>query len=568
MKIIRRFNDSDFLPQWHMDPVLTKIFWSRGIKDPNELSYSLKNLNLPKFKDLDIALQLIVNAVWNKQNIMIVGDYDCDGATSTALAMRFFDAIDFTNICYEIPNRNIDGYGINKNIVDKAVSKNISLIITVDNGISAHDAVAYARERNIDIVITDHHLPLEELPNANAIVNPQRKDCEFASKNIAGVGVIFYLLTAVCRTLTEKGYFTARNISVPDMRSFLDLVAIGTIADVVSLDYNNRCMVQYGINLIRNNCTTNGVKELVKRSKCTLNNFTSNTISFALSPKLNAAGRIDEMKHGVECLVANDEYDAKSKAIYLDTLNTRRRELEKNFLTTASNIISNSALEDKASIVVYDKSYIAGIVGIIASKILNKYLVPTVVFAPSNEEGKIVGSARANEEFNIHDIFKYIAEQHAESVYAFGGHRTAAGITIKLDFLPEFTNLFNLLVSATPNYKEKTFITDGELPAPYINPSFARFLNYEQPWGKDFVSPEFDGRFQLIKQFIVNNLHLRLLFRLENGTEVWGMYFNYDAAKWPNLNVNFVRVVYSLDVSANREDANVSFIVRGMEPLS
>lgn len=566
MKIVRRLDTQCTLPNWNLDPILTRIFWSRGIKEPSEVAYSLTRLQQPLFKDLEHATQIICEAVIAKQKILVVGDYDCDGATSTALALRFFNAINYSPVEYIIPNRNIDGYGLNELMVQQAFTQQVKIIITVDNGISACKAIKLAKDKGIKVVVTDHHLPPDTLPPADAIVNPQREDCAFKSKNIAGVGVVFYVLTSVCRALEKKGYFKLLHIEAPDMKMFLDLVAIGTVADVVPMDYNNRVMVSYGIELIRNKYTSQGLKELIRLTKCPLSNFTSSTIGFGLSPRLNAAGRIDNMRHGVDCLLTNEVYEAKVKASFLDGLNGRRRLLEKDMLVTAKQLINANVLKDQEVLVIYSEKFIRGIVGILAAKLQDEYLVPVVVFADGPELGSVVGSARADGDLHIRQIFEKIAQSYPGKVLAFGGHKTAAGITLQKDFLSEFSNILRQIVSSVPNRSlEKTFLTDGELPASYISAPFARTLVFDQPWGKDFALPEFDGVFLLLKCRLVGS-HLRLLFRLVDGREIWGMFFHYKEATVPQIG-QMVRVVYSLDISSNRNDASISLIVRGLEKL-
>lgn len=566
MKIVRRLDGNSCLPKWDLDPILTRIFWSRGIRDPRELSYSLSRLQQPLFKDLELATALIAQAIIDNTDILVAGDYDCDGATSTALALRFFKTIEYHHVTYSIPNRNSEGYGLSVPMVEKAHAQGVGLIITVDNGISALEAVAKAQKLGIKVVITDHHLPPQKLPAAEAIVNPQREDCTFKSKNIAGVGVIFYVLTSVCRALEKAGYFAQRDLMVPDMRTFLDLVAVGTVADVVPMDYNNRVMVSYGIDLIRRKNTSQGLKELIRLAKCPLSNFTSSTIGFGLSPRLNAAGRLDDMCHGVDCLLTDEEYDARVKAAFLDGLNGRRRELEKHMLVHAHELITKVRSETLASIVIYSDSFLRGISGVVASRLQEEFLQPVVVFADGSEPGTLIGSARAGGDFHMRESLEFIAESYPNEVLAFGGHKTAAGITIKSEFLGKFRSLLEraALVSQ-PHGQEKVFVTDGELPPGYIIAPFARTLVFDQPWGKDFAIPEFDGVFMLLKMRVVG-AHLRVLLRLADGREIWGMYFYFDQALWPASGPGMVRLVYGLDINSNRDDASISLIVRGMEP--
>jgi single-stranded-DNA-specific exonuclease len=369
MKIVHRYQqDNESIPNWHLDPILTRIFWSRGIRKIDELVYNINNILPPNFKGMNQAANIIAEAVMFSKKIRIIGDYDADGATSTALAMRFFKDIDFPAADYYIPKRQNDGYGLNSDIVDIANEQGIELLITVDNGITAIDAVKRAKELGLSVVITDHHLPASLYPMADAIVNPHQEGCEFKSKNLAGVGVIFYVLTCVRTILRQKGYFSIRNCSEPIMSRYLDLVAVGTVADIVSMDYNNRLMVSLGIQLIRKHMTSAGVEELIKVSGKRSINFTSLDIGFALSPRLNAAGRIDDMKYGVNCLLANDIYEAKTSATLLHGFNMRRKDLEKEMYNIAIDQVRIIYGEHiRTGIVVYHPNFHIGISGILAA---------------------------------------------------------------------------------------------------------------------------------------------------------------------------------------------------------
>ena len=569
MKIIHRFTQNEFnLPDWPLDPVLTKIFYSRGIKSTSELIYSINNLLPPTFLQIDNAADRIAEAIINNQKIRIVGDYDTDGATSTALAMRFFKDIGYDLVDFYIPKRQIEGYGISPNIVTSAYHDNVDLIITVDNGITAFEAAQYAKEIGIDLIITDHHLPLAQLPTAYAIVNPMQKDCDFASKNISGCGVIFYVVACVRKALRLKNYFTTHQKAEPIIANYLDLVAVGTIADVVPLDYNNRLLVQLGLEHIRKNNTTQGVMQLIKTAGCKVANLTAVDICFGIGPRLNAAGRIEDMSFGVQCLMATDSYQARVSASLLETFNNRRKQLELNMKDLAYKIITEKYASVSKGIVVFAEEFHNGIVGILAGKLADDLNVPVVVFARNQATGLLIGSARSVGDFHIKECFERISKQLP--LEAFGGHSKAAGVTIKDDKLAQFKELFFKEVDDYfhGSFPEKTYTTDGSLHYGYFFFFFVRAVVFDHPWGTDFPEPLFDGVFAIKRQFIFKNTHMRVLLVLPNNQEIWGMYYYFDKNLWPNRYIAKVRIVYNFASTSNRNDAPYSLIIRAMEPCA
>ena len=568
MKIIRR------LPQniekkfiGNLDPILTRLFLSRGVDDVRNLIYTPKNLLKPNFLDIEKAAIRIVKAIEYGESIRVVGDYDADGATSTSLMIRFFNDIGYKKINYYIPKRS-EGYGISSDIVTKAKNDGISVLITVDNGISAFDAALKAKELEIDLIITDHHLPSEVLPLAYAIVNPQRKDCPFESKCICGCGVAFYLVIEIRKILREHNFFKSNNLNEPNVAYYLDLVAIGTISDVVELDHNNRVMVQLGLERIRRGLTSKGILELIKKGKKNPSNLTINDIGFCISPKLNAAGRVEDMRFGVECLLANNEYDAKVNVSLLETFNEKRKQIEKEMYQEALSIISSQyGSNPKTGMVIYDENFHSGIVGILAGKLVNEFNVPIIVFSKNLSTGKLVGSARSIDSYHIKEALDRINAKHP--LVAYGGHKQAAGLTIelanleefKIDFASDVNSIFN------GNFPDKIFTTDGPLSRFYFSSSFIRTLIYDHPWGHLFPEPLFDGEFYVLKQYVVKDLHMRVLLSFPSGENVWAMYFFYDKTMWPNFRTRAAKVVYNFDISANSDDARYSLIIRGMTPL-
>ncbi len=573
MKIIhRKPTNINVLEEWNLDPVLSKIFMNRGISSLKELVYPLKNLLPPNFADIDKAASIIGQAIINNDSIRIIGDYDVDGATSTALAMRFFNDIEYKKADYYIPRRNEDGYGLNPSMVLKAQKDGINLIITVDNGISAYEAINKADNIGIKVVVTDHHVPGKELPKASAIVNPKRADCLFESKNIAGVGVCFYVMTAVRTFLRDEGWFEKNKIQEPKMSDYLDLVALGTVSDVVPMDYNNRIMVQHGISLIRQKRTTNGIAELIKISGQKIISLTSTDISFSLSPKLNAAGRIDDMSYGVDCLIANDAYKAKLDANILYNFNLRRKDLEKDMEKIADHQIKKIYKGDTSKgLMLYHQDFYSGICGIIASKLTDRYHVPVAILAYSGREDLMTGSFRSVPGFNIHDFLETSSNNYPDLLKSWGGHAMAGGVTLPIKYFEFFRKIFSEAVQNFAKTKigpyEVQMESDGVLPDTYFIPAFARALVFDQPWGEDFPNPTFDGIFILLRQTVIKN-HLRLKLQLQSGQVLSAIYYFYDPNVWPNNSVRMIRAVYCFQIGRNSDDGAFGLIVRAMEPVT
>jgi single-stranded-DNA-specific exonuclease len=570
MKIIRRNIDkSNELPNLNSDPILNKIFYTRGVRSKEELNYAIENLLPANFKEIDKATTIVADAIVQRKKIRIVGDYDTDGAASTALIMRFFDDIKYYNADYYIPKRFEDGYGINENIVKQAFRNKVELIITVDNGITAFVAANLAKELGIELIITDHHLPLESLPIASAIVNPQQKNCDFASKCIAGCGVAFYLVANVIKELALRNYFSDCRINYPHISSYLDLVALGTIADVVPLDYNNRILVQLGIDLIRNKQTSKGVMELIKISGQVAKNLTSQDICFGIGPRLNAAGRLEDMSFGVNCLLENNSQFALRTAEFLEYCNNSRKTIEQNMRNCAYYLIDRDYSNTICyGLVLFDLSFHMGISGVLASKLAEEINTPVIIFAKKANSDILVGSARSVGDFHIKEILECINNQLP--LTTFGGHAKAGGVTIKESQFNDFRFLFANYVHNHFQgvFPEKTFFTDGPLSENYFCSGFVRSLVFDHPWGTDFPLPMFDGEFFILRQVLVKDLHMRVLLAHASGAEFWGMYFFYDKSIWPNNLIKKVKVVYSFNCNSNRDNAVYNLVIRAMEPTN
>ena len=569
MKIVHRIPDSELknLPHWNLDPVLTRILWSRGVNSPAEAVYDLNRILSPSLHGLSDAVDILAEAVISNRKILIVGDYDADGATSTALAMRFFRDIGYSDVSFDIPNRQDDGYGLNESIVLRAAENRVDVIVTVDNGISANEAVALAVSMGIKVVITDHHIPGDELPDAQAIVNPHLPHCTFPSKNLAGVGVIFYVVASLRTELNRRGYFKDRQ--VPVVSNYLDFVALGTIADMVPMDYNNRLMADYGIRLIRAGKTTRGMTELIRICGLSSQNFKATDIVFSLCPRINAAGRMAEMSYGVRCLLAENEDDAKVGAGLLQSFNADRRSIESNMMNTAlTQIRLEYDTELPEALVLYNSSFNIGVMGIVAAKIKDLTGLTTVVMADSPDRDYLVGSVRGVDGYHVCDALKRINQDHPEIFKAFGGHKGAGGLTIRREHLASFKELFILdSCRYSSERTDEVIVTDGELPSCYFVSDFARVLVFDQPWGAEFASPVFDGVFQLVNQYVVGGKHLNVRLRMEDGTVLSGMYYNHDVKVWPNYAVRNVRVVFGFDIQKNSSDAGLRLIIRNMEQV-
>lgn len=570
MKIVHRVPDTELhsLPDWNLDPVLTRILWSRGVKNPSEAVYDLNRILSPSLHGMSEAVNILADAVVSQNKIMIVGDYDADGATSTALAMRFFRDINYGDVSFEIPSRQDDGYGLNRSIVLAAAESKVNVIVTVDNGISANEAVSLAVSLGIKVVITDHHIPGDIIPDAQAIVNPHLQTCTFPSKNLAGVGVIFYVVASLRSELNKRGYFSERNLTVPVVSNYLDFVALGTIADMVPMDYNNRLMADYGIRLIRAGRTTRGLMELIRICGLNCQNFKATDIVFSLCPRINAAGRIADMSYGVKCLLAEREDDAKVGAGLLQSFNVDRRNIEADMMNTA---LTQIRLEYDGNLpgalVLYNSSFNIGVMGIVAAKIKDLTGLTTVIMADSPNDELLVGSVRAVDGYHVCDALKRINQEHPEIFKAFGGHKGAAGLTIRREYLNFFKEQFILDSNRYSSERtDEVIVTDGELPSGYFISDFARVLVFDQPWGAEFSSPLFDGVFQLISQYVVGEKHLNVRLRMADGTVVSGMYYNHDVKVWPNYSVKKVRAVYGFDIQKNSSEAGVRVIIRNMEP--
>ena len=503
------------------DDLLDRIFSARGIDDPSQLERGLANLLSPAdLPEIDVAAARLADAVEQNQNILIVGDFDADGATSVALCLLALRAMGAVNVDFLVPNRFDYGYGLSPEIVRLAATRAPNVIVTVDNGVASVDGVAMANEAGIDVVVTDHHLPGDVLPDAHALVNPNVGDNAFASKSMAGVGVAYYLLSWVRQTLRQREYFASRQIPEPNMAQYLDLVALGTVADVVPLDQNNRILVHHGLLRIRRGMTRPGIAALARVGKRDLTTLSAADMGFALGPRLNAAGRLQDMSVGIRCLVTNDPAEASQLAAELDGLNQTRREIEQGMVADAEMILTQiTPAPDEMGIAVYHESFHQGVVGIVAGRLREKFHRPAIVFADASDTSdELKGSARSIDGLNIRDVLDSIATRLPGMLPKFGGHAMAAGLSIKRVHLARFQKAFDKAVKAavTPDMLDAVLLTDGSLTQEQMNLQTVATLADAGPWGNGFAEPLFSGEFKLVNQRVVGQDHLKLVLGLND----------------------------------------------------
>jgi len=501
-------------------PIFARIWAGRGIDSEQDLNLELKYLIPPKLLTNCInAASFLADALATKKNILIIADYDCDGATACAVGILGLEELgkDYqTKINFLVPNRFTMGYGLTPEVVNLAAQANPrpDILITVDNGIASVAGVARANELGMRVIVTDHHLPGDDLPDATLIVNPNQKGCEFPSKSLAGVGVIFYVLLALRAELRNRGLFTIEN--QPKIEKLLDLVALGTVADVAQLDRNNRILVSAGIRRMRNQKMHPGIEALFEVSNRDYQKCNTFDLGFGLGPRLNAAGRLADMTLGIRCLITKDIQQAREIAKELDMMNRERREIEGTMQETALDNISELSVKIGSGLCLYDESWHQGVIGILASRLKEKYHRPVIIFAPGeeiSESGEIVlkGSGRSITGFHLRDAIDYISKKYPNMILKFGGHAMAAGLSIEKSKLEEFQNAFETVASLwlDEDTLHRKLVHDGELPLDWIHAQFAEELSQEI-WGQGFPEPIFTGKFKVIKQTILKEKHLKL----------------------------------------------------------
>ncbi|NNG99555.1 single-stranded-DNA-specific exonuclease RecJ [Acinetobacter sp. ANC 5414] len=543
-----------------VSPFIAQILARRGVQSEQELELKLKHLLAPNMKGLEQAIQIMDQAIDKNKKIVIIGDYDADGATSTALmvlALRDMGA----NVEYLVPDRFKYGYGLTPKIADLAFTKyQPDLLITVDNGISSHAGVEQAQAHGMQVIITDHHLTTKETPKAEAVVNPNQLGCDFPSKALAGVGVAFYLLANLSSHRSKLGKSTSK------VAQYLDLVALGTYADVASLDYNNRILVDAGVKRIQQNQCRSGISALLDIAGREPSQLKAQDLGFVLGPRINAAGRMETMDIGIECLMATDMQTAYPLAQQLNQLNVERRQVEAQMKQEALSELATLQLDQAdlpAALILFEQHWHQGVIGIVAGRLKEQFHRPSIVFAADDDGIHIKGSARSIEGVHIRDAIELIAEQHPHLVSHFGGHAAAAGLTIQKQNFEEFKQAFEQLISKMDeSLFHATLWTDGELPTATFQIDTVDLLQNLTPWGQKFPSPIFEGVFKVLDYRWLKETHLKLRLALENGQIVEAIAFNASEKFEFDAMQDSVRLVYELD--KNEFNGNVSLQMRVM----
>lgn len=521
---------------------------------------------------IDNAVEILYNAFREGTRIIVVGDFDADGATSTALSVLGMRALGCDNISYLVPNRFEDGYGLSPEVVDQAKARGAQLIVTVDNGISSHAGVAHAKTLGIPVIVTDHHLPGDTLPDAEAIINPNLRDCEFPSKSLAGVGVAFYLMLALRTFLRDKGWFDERNIAPPNLAELLDLVALGTVADVVPLDANNRILTWQGLSRIRAGKCRPGIKALLEISNRDPQQLAASDLGFALGPRLNAAGRLDDMSVGVALLLCDNLGEARVLASELDALNQTRKEIEQGMQAEALILcekLERSSETLPGGLAMYHPEWHQGVVGILASRIKERFHRPVIAFAPAGD-GTLKGSGRSIQGLHMRDALERLDTLYPDLMIKFGGHAMAAGLSLEEHKFEQFQQRFGELVTEwfDPALLQGEVISDGPLSAAEMSMEVAQLLRDAGPWGQMFPEPLFDGRFRLLQQRLVGERHLKVMVEpVGGGPLLDGIAFNIDTTCWPDNGVREVELAYKLDINEFRGNRSLQIIIDDIWPL-
>jgi len=541
------------LIEFDIHKTLASILSARAIDSSNDIDYKLEKL-IPycELSFAESAANFILDMILAKKNILIIGDYDADGATASACAIKGLEKFG-ANVDFLVPNRFEDGYGLSVSIVEKALEKKPDLIITVDNGIASIEGVEKAKAHGVDVVITDHHLPGDALPNANFIINPNQKSCNFPSKNLCGVGVIFYLLIAIKSQAKKRKLFNKNE--EPRLSDLLDIVCLGTIADLVKLDFNNRLLVQFGMHIIRSGEGNFGIRAISQLSNRRLQNLKTSDLSFVIAPKLNAAGRLDDMSLGIKCLLAKTFDEALHHARRLLSLNTERRQIENEMKDSALSKDILGSLENKKAIALYDASWHQGIIGILASRIKEKFYRPTIIFA-KDEEGRLKGSGRSISNFHLRDAIDLISKKNPNLIMSFGGHAMAAGLTILENDFSLFEIEFESVASDLLNANDLSieFEIDHSI-LDDINIDGINLINGEI-WGQGFPAPIFKDSFQVLDQKIIGGKHVKCTLKYKEK-KFSAIYFNHEQSL-----ADKIETIYEIDINRYSGKEEIQLILR------
>ncbi len=548
--------------------LLQRIYAGRGVVDQQELSLGLAELPPPdQLHGLGEAVRLLTEALRGEQSILVVGDFDADGATSTVVAVLALRSMGCRRVDFLVPNRFQYGYGLTPEIAALAGQRQPDLIITVDNGISSHAGVSRAKALGMKVLITDHHLPGADLPKADAIVNPHQRDCLFPGKNLAGVGVIFYLMSALRSHLRDVGWFTDQHRAEPNLARWLDLVALGTVADVVTLDKINRVLVAQGVRRIQAGQARPGILALLELANRDHRHLVAADLGFAVGPRLNAAGRLEDMSIGINCLLTDDVGEARRLALQLDELNRDRRTIEVDMEREALSIVSALRFDEDTmpwGLCLMDAQWHQGVVGLLASRIKDRFHRPVIAFAKGNDSD-LKGSARSIPGLHIRDVLDTVAAENPGLVDKFGGHAMAAGLSLPANNFDRFAMAFDTEVRRllTAADLEAEIITDGELEVEQLNLAVAQQLRAGGPWGQQFPEPSFYGKFNVIEHRIVSERHLKLTLGCPTQAGqlidaiAFGAVDKHELADLPAQ----LAMVYRLDVNEYRGRQSVQLLV-------
>ncbi len=573
IQLRRREVDSSAQLPADLPPLLQRLYASRGVLSATDLERSVKGM-LPwqQLSGVDKAVEMLYDAFRKGLRIVVVGDFDADGATSTALSVLGLRQLGCSNVSYLVPNRFEDGYGLSPEVVDQAHARGAQMIMTVDNGISSHSGVDRAHALGIPVLVTDHHLPGDTLPAAEAIINPNLRDCDFPSKSLAGVGVAFYLMLALRTHLRDRGWFEAQGIAAPNLAELLDLVALGTVADVVPLDANNRILTWQGLSRIRAGKCRPGIKALLEVSNRDAQKLAASDLGFALGPRLNAAGRLDDMSVGVALLLSDNIGEARQLANELDALNQTRKEIEQGMQAEALTLCEKLERSSEAlpgGLAMYHPEWHQGVVGILASRIKERFHRPVIAFAPAGD-GTLKGSGRSIQGLHMRDALERLDSLYPGMMIKFGGHAMAAGLSLEEARFDEFQQRFGELVTEwlDPALLQGEVVSDGPLAAADMTMEIAQMLRDAGPWGQMFPEPLFDGRFRLLQQRLVGERHLKVMVEpVGGGPLLDGIAFNVDTACWPDNGVREVELAYKLDINEFRGNRSLQLIIDNIWPI-
>ena len=547
---------------------LRRVLAARGINAEDKLFFELSDLPRPEqMLGMDQAVSLLTEALQQQWKVTVVADFDSDGATSCALAIRGLKAFGLKHIDFIVPNRFVHGYGLTPELLDEIpLEKQPDLLLTVDNGIAAIAGVREARERGIRVLVTDHHLAAETLPEADAIINPNQPDDSFPSKNLAGVGVCFYLLLGLRQALREQNWFEQQSIKEPNVADWLDIVALGTVADVVPLDQLNRTLVDLGLKRMRQRRACAGILALAQVAGREAAKLASPDLAFSIAPRLNAAGRMEDMGLGINLLLIDNWQQALTMAAQLDQINLERRAVEQQMQQDALQMLNTLSLETENSApgyCLFDSDWHQGVIGLLASRIKEKLHRPVIAFAPGNE-GEIKGSARSIAGVHIRDVLARIASQHPDLLQRFGGHAMAAGLTLKQGDFEAFAHAFETALSemVDPAVYQQHLDSDGELHHAEINLELAELIPHAAPWGQGFEEPRFHGLFEVTDWRLVgqDQDHLRLSLKVADERQITAMAFRHGKPDWLERGTK-VLIRYRLAVNEFRATKSVQFLV-------